>query len=646
MNYPKLFSPITIRGLTLKNRVVMSAMGMLMVGVDKKVNQKLTDYLAARAKGGVGLVYAQCCGIQDSTTPDGFLGIGTDELGESHKMLTEAIHKAGGKAGLQLIQGSINAAPKKILVASEKTGYDGSKIPGMTIEEIKEIIEEYGNAARRAVEAGYDIIELHAAHSYLIHQFLNAGTNKRTDEYGGSFENRARLAMEVIRKIRSVMPEDMPLSMRIGSRDDDFEEGSSIEEMIRFARLAGQEGVDVLSISRGNCEGMSMRINVAPVEIPQGFNLDDARRIHKETGMITAVSGRINHAEMAEKILEDDDADLVVMARAQLADAEFCNKSMEGRDDEVIHCIGCNQGCFDPNLVMEYRYNDVHCTCLRNPAVGREKEFEFVKTKNPKKVMVIGGGMGGMEAAYRLKMLGHEPVVYEASDHLGGQFVLAGATPHKEEFQDAVKECADRLKRLKVEVKLNSKADAAAIESEKPDEVIIAIGSAPIMLKLDGMDKKPTYNSHDVLAGKAKPEGRVAVIGGGMVGLETAELLSSFGNKVSVIEMREDVAIDMGLLRKMCTMENIAKEGIEKYVNARCKAVNNEGVVAETPDGDITVPCDSIVIAVGVKACPSDDLKEACDKNNIPYQVIGDAVKARRALESIAEGAEAAYKIG
>lgn len=645
MKYEKLFSPIQIRGVTFPNRVIQSAMGTLMVGVDKKVNQRVVDFLTARAKGGVGLVYSQCCGVDDNSTPEGFLCIGTDEQGESHKMLTESIHAVGGKVGIQLLQGAVCAAPAKVYVPSDMPGFDGSIIPGMSNDEVHFIVEAFRKAARRAVDAGYDIIEIHCAHGYLQYLFMNPTTNRRTDEYGGDFENRFRLAFETIAAARSQMPEDMPLSIRIPSVDEGFDSNIPTEEIIEFAKRAKEMGVDLLNVSRGNCLTWSTKLNVPPVDIPQGFNVNDGAHIREATGMITAIAGRINHPQMAEEILESGKADMVVMARAQIADPEFCNKAKAGRDNEITYCIGCDQGCYDPHMNPANYTNDVHITCLRNPAVGREREYEFKKTSSPKRVLIAGGGMGGMEAAYRLKMLGHEPIVCEAGDHLGGQFILAGETPRKGEFKQAAFDCAARLDRLGVDVRLNTPVTEELIDEVKPDYVIVAIGAEPISIKLPGMEKKPVYNSHEVLAHKAKPEGVVGIIGGGMVGLETSELIASYGSKVKVIEMQPELAADMGILRKMCTLTSMAEEGIETFVGTKCVSVNEEGIVADRNGEEIVIACDSIVTAVGARSRSTAVLTEACEKRGIPFKVIGDAVRARRALNATGEGAEAAYCI-
>ena len=451
MKYRTLFSPLTVRGLTLKNRVVVSAMGCLMIGRDRKVSQQLADYLGERAKGGVGLIYSPCAAVDTGSCPEGMLAISTDETGESHRLLTEAVHAGGAKCAAQLWQGSAIAFPARVYEPSE-----------------------------------------------------------------------------------TVLPAAL------------------------YPALNGKDLV------------------VPPMT--------------------------------KEEILDEGKVDLVVMARANLADPEFCNKAASGREDEIVYCIGCCQGCFDPHMDPENLLNDTHITCLRNPALGKEKEYAFVKTALPKTVLIAGGGMGGMEAAYRLHMLGHKVVLCEAAGVLGGQFILAGESPRKGEFKKATADCARRL-------------------------------------SLPGAELKPVYNSHDVLAHRAVPEGRVCIICGGMVGLETAEFAAALGCKVTVVEMQGQLAADMGYLRKLCTLAAMAEEGIETIVNARCKAINGTGVIAERDGEELTIPCDTVVTAVGARSKPCDELKAACERLSIKYYVIGDAVQARRALNATAEGAAVAYEI-
>lgn len=642
--YQTLFSPIKIGSMELKNRVILPAMGTRMADEKGHITEKLIAYHKARALGGCALNIVEVAAVHTKSAPAHFVSISEDEHIEGHKKLCDAIHKAGGKAGIQLWQGSIAASMDKkaqILVASDMN-FGQYTIPAVTIEQIQEVIACYGNAARRCAEAGYDCVEFHCAHNYLPHSFLSAGINHRTDEYGGSFENRAKFPLECIRAIKSNLPEGMPIFMRIDAHDDNLENGLTIDDIIKFCKIAKEEGITVLDISRGNIITVASLYEVPPIDVPKGFNVENAAKIRRETGMLTVAVGRINTAEQAEEILEQEKADMVVMGRAQLADPEFCNKAREGKTKDIIYCIGCNQGCYDGFCdVVHFP----HITCMRNPMLGHEEEYKLEEAEAPKKIMIIGGGMGGLETAYVAKQRGHNPIIFEMADHLGGQFITAGQAPGKEEMKDAAVLFGKQVENLGVEIRLNTKVTEDMIKDEQPDEVVIALGASSIDLKLEGMGRKPVYNSHEILDGKCSAEGKVCVIGGGLVGLEAADDLAAKGHKVCVLEMKDKAAEDLGSLRKIAVLQKMARLQIEIVTNAVCKAINEEGVVADKDGKETTFACDSVVMAVGAKANDSSDLVTACEQLEIPYHIIGDAKQARRALNAIHEGFDAAKEI-
>ncbi|WP_426351332.1 FAD-dependent oxidoreductase [Alloiococcus sp. CFN-8] len=644
MSFKKLFTPIKIRGLELKNRIVFPAMGTKMPTKDRFVTDRLINYHVERAKGGCGLNFTEVTSVHTPSAPREFLSIGDDKFIPGIKKLVDAVHSHGGKIGLQLWQGgiavtsygeAITVVPSDLPVNENLTFKAASK------ELIHEIVEAFGQAAKRAVEAGVDCLEFHGGHGYSPHAFLSPVTNRREDEYGGSLENRARYALECIRAIRRNMPEDMPLFMRVVAQDDYSENGLTIEDIISFCKMAGEAGVDVLDVSRGNLANASVKFEVPPVDLPRGFNVDNAAKIRKETGMLTVAVGRINTPDFAERILEEDKADMVVIGRGQLADPYFCQKAMEGREDEIIRCVGCNQGCFDGFVNPDAP----HITCLRNPGLCREGELEFIKTESPKRILVAGGGVAGMEAAMKLKERGHEPIILEASPALGGQFVIAGAAPRKEEIAESALSMAKQVMKEGIEVRLNTPLTLDTLQEVSPDELIIAIGSEPIKLRIPGADLPTVSNSHEVLSGKIMPKGRVAVIGGGLVGLEVAELLTHKVEEITVIEMLDAVAKDLGQLRKICVMESLYKNGVKTITNAQCTEIKENSIIINK-DGELSeVECDSVVIAVGARSRAFEDIKEYCDNNGLTYHVIGDALRARRALNCTQEAWELAASI-
>ena len=386
--FKKLFTPIKIRGMELRNRGIMPAMGTKFAGKASFVTPTLIEYHRLRARGGSGLNIVEVSSVHTPSAPRGFLSISEDEYIPGLKELTDAIHEEGGKAGVQLWQGSLAVGmdqTAQILMASDTPMGPGITLPGVTAEQIQEIVECYGKAAKRAVEAGFDCLEFHCAHNYLPHSFLSGGINHRTDEYGGSLENRARFPLACIRAIRENIPEEMPLFMRIDAHDDYLENGMTIEDTIAFCKMAKEAGVDVLDVSRGNIISAGNKYEVPPIDIPQGFNIENAARIRKETGMLTIGVGRINTPELAEKYLAEDKVDMVVLGRAQYVDPEFMNKAQAGNVDDIDYCVGCNQGCLDG-------FADTNCpqvTCLRNPALGRELTCKIEKTDKPETGRVL-----------------------------------------------------------------------------------------------------------------------------------------------------------------------------------------------------------------------------------------------------------------
>ncbi len=645
MKFEHLFSPITVRGCEFRNRVVFPAMGTKMGSEDRFVTQRLIDYHVARAKGGNGLNMVEVCSVHKPSSPKNFLALSEDVYIPLMRELVDAVHVAGAKVGLQLWQGglAVGSDRESMIVIPDPMPIPGTEytLPGAIPQLLEEIAQAFGAAARRATEAGFDCVEFHCGHNYSPHCFLSSAMNHRTDEYGGSLENRARYPLACIREIRKNVPDSMPIFMRVDAHDDYLENGLTIDDVIAFCKMAGETGVDVLDISRGNFSSNAIKYEVPPVDIPRGFNVENAAKIRKATGMVTVAVGRINDPALAEEILASDKADMVVIGRGQLADPEFCNKAREGREDEIVRCVACNQGCYDGFVNPAFP----HITCMRNPALGREREYALVPTKTPKTVLIAGGGMAGLEAAITLKERGHHPIVVEATDQLGGQFLLAGAAPHKEEMTAAAKWMGLEARREGVEILLNTPVTAETIDRLHPDEVIVAIGAEPIHMNVPGIDLPSVTDSHTVLAGKADLKGRVVVIGGGLVGLEVAEYLSERKHPITVLEMQDAVAKDLGDLRKISVMERLYADGIDIRTNAKCVAIEPTTVTIESEGKQEKIPADSVVVAVGAKSRSSEEIKAKCMAEGIPCHVIGDAVRARRMLNATAEAAAVAREI-
>ena len=640
--FDQLFEPIQIRGMKLRNRVVMSAMGThesVESEDGKGVTDKLIAYHVARAKGGNGLNTVEVTAVDAASAPYGFLSIAQDQYISGFKKLNDAVHANGGKTCIQLWQGGLAVAsdPKaEILVPNDMPLSAEYTVRGISNERLLDIIDKFGQAAKRAVEAGFDCLEFHCAHNYLPHSMLSGGINHRSDEWGGSFENRKKFPLKCIQSIRANMPEDMPLFMRIDCHDDMLEGGLTIEEVIDFCKDAKEYGVDVLNISRGNILTAATLYEVAPVDIENGFNVQDAARIRKETGMITMPCGRINTPEFAEKILEEDKADMVVMARAQLADPNFCNKAKEGKVNQIRYCIGCNQGCYDTFCASLSNPDIKHITCMRNPGLLEEANESLIPTKHPKKVLIIGGGIAGMEAALDLYETGNIPILCEKSSSLGGQFVLAGAILAKRDFKNAVDKMIQDVYESNIEVQLNKEVTKEDIEKIQPDALIVAIGSSPFVLPIQGHEK--CMIAHDVLSGKTQVPGEnVVIIGGGLVGFETDEYLAAQNKKITVLEMKDKALQDLGPLRQITAQFAMAKMPIHIETSTEVEKIEDRVVVTNQKE----YPYDSVIMAVGSK---SNDTS-LYENLGIPTYIVGDCKKAGVALDAFRDAYHAVLEI-
>ena len=642
MLYENLFRPIRIRGLELKNRVKFPATAASMLAEGGYVSKTLIDYHVARVKGGSGLNTTEATSVHAPSAPGGVLNISDDAYLPGLKNLTDAIHAVGGKACVQLYQGGLGTffVDSDVLVFLP-SDYENFGLPGASLELIHEVVQAYGEAAARSVRAGFDAIEFHVAHGYGPHAFLSGAMNHRTDEYGGSLENRARFPRECIRAMRANLPEDFPLIMRIVPFDDEVENGLTSEEVIQFCKLAKEDGVDALDVSRGNLWSSATKYEIAPVDIPRGFNVENAARIKRETGMIVITCGRINDPQQAEDIIAQGKADMVDIGRAQIADPEFCNKARAGQEDDIIRCIGCCQGCIDRCSNVDYP----HISCLRNPAVGREEEFILKPASQPKKVLVAGGGVAGMEAAITLKQRGCDPILVEQSPALGGAFLLAGMAPRRGEVRDAVLSRAYQTQKAGVDIRLNTKVTPHTIQEIKPDEVILATGAAPIALPIPGADLPHVCGYKEVLSGQAQPAGKIVVIGGGLVGLETAEFLADRGNDVSVIEMLGKLGADLGPMREICVTEAMDSSQIKRLPKTKALEIKDHSIVVEKDGHQEEIEVDHVVVAIGSRPESIAEILNFCKEQGLPVHVIGDAVEARSAIDAIAEAAEIARLI-
>ena len=636
MKYEAMFTPIKIRGLELKNRIIMPGMNTKMVQEKHTIGENLVAYHAARAAGGCGLNMFEPCAVVPEIHAPAYMGIYLDKHVEELKKITKAVHDNGGKAGVQIWHGGF--APEFFFDKTNKLQTPDT----LSVDEIHQIVEAFGQAAKKAVDAGFDMLQFHAAHTYLPHEFFSPTINKRTDEYGGSFENRCRFSMEVIRAMRANMPEDMPLFMRHNAMDDLMKVNFTEDEIVEFLNMAADAGVDVMDLSRGNTLTYATVYEVPPYNFEPGFNMENIYKIRQRIKVPVVGVGRLNMPEYANKYIENGMIDLVAVGRAQLSDPEWCNKAREGREDEIRRCIACDQGCYD-SIVDTKR---PHITCTRNPELCFEyKKLEPAETS--KKIMIVGGGYAGLMASEYMKKRGHNPVIYEASDTLGGQMNLAGAAPHKEEMGAAVTWEGETVKKMGVEIHMNTKVTPELIEQEKPDEVVIAVGSDYSAPKIEGLDQANVYTQYQVMKGEADPTGNVIVVGCGVVGSDVARLLHKRGANVTCLELKGP-GNGLGMLCKMCMTEDFGNMEIKTVGGSKVYKIEGNTIYYKYTNrktrkvSDKEREFDSVVICTGITPRSSTDLQEKCEALGIPCTLIGDAKKARTALSAAADG----YKLG
>ena len=640
MSYDALFAPIKLRGLELKNRVVLPGMNTKMVKNKHDIAEDLAAYHAARAAGGCALNIVEPACVCPETHAYLYLGLYTEHHSEELKKVTKAIHDNGGLACVQIWHGGF--VPEAFFDKTNKRETPDT----ITHERIQEIIKQYGASAKLAVEAGFDALEFHAAHTYLPHEFMNPSLNNRTDEYGNqSLENRCRFNLEVIREMRANMPEDMPLLMRLDAIDELMPKVTTLEETIQFINWAAEAGVDAADLSRGNAMSLATVYEVPPYNLEPGFNMDNIAAVKAGISIPVIGVGRVNTPDVADKLIREGKIDMIAVGRGQLVDPEWCNKAKEGRDDEIRRCIGCTQGCYDK--VVDPKAT--HITCTRNPMLCLEYKG-LPKTESPKNVMVIGAGIGGLLCAEFLKARGHNPTVYEASDEVGGQFVLAGKAPKKEEFTKAILWEAEECKRRGIEIKTGVTVTPELIAEVKPDHVVVATGAHYVAPQIPGLDGADVVTAEDVLSGKVMPKGEVVILGGGGVGCETAQYLIAKGVKDVRVMDAKRVGNGMGMLRTMFLDIEYPGDTIKKSNKSKVTSIEDHTINYKFTDkfkktSDKSRHFDTLVVAFGTVSRPTADLTAKCEELGIAYDVIGDAKEVRMGLDATADAYAVAMTI-
>lgn len=637
-----LFRPIKIRGMELKNRLVMAPMVTNYAAEDGSVTQRLIDYLVARAWGGVGLITVEASYVR----PDGRgfrneLGIHKDDLIPGLRELTRLVHEGKSKISLQIFhagrQTSATMTGVQPIAPSPLADPSTGEVPReLSVSEIHEVQDAFVQAARRAKEAGFDAVEVHGAHGYLIGEFLSPFSNRRTDEYGGNLEGRSRFAMEIVQKIRQVVGPDYPIFFRI-SADEYVTGGLDLAQSKAIARLMEGAGVDCISVSAGNYA--SPGLIIAPtLDLERAIFVPLAQGIKSVVSIPVIAVGRLHDPSIADQVIAEGQADMVALGRALLTDPGWPEKAERDQVDEIRPCISCNQAC------INYLLQQQPVSCLVNPGVGREREFAISPAPQSKRVVVVGGGPGGLEATRVLTARGHQVTLFEEDPRLGGEFAVAALAPNKEEFTDSLRWQIRQVYKSGADVRLGHRATADEIVALKPDAVVVATGSRPMVPKLPGLTKARAVVARDVLMGNTVPGPRVAVAGGGGVGLATAEHLALSNREVTIVEATDSVGADTTPDRRYWTLEDLAEHDVGIITDAAIRDLSDGNVVVEHEGHTETIGTfDDVILALGYE--PDRSLIKELEGRVPAIYTIGDAVQVRSAVEAIREGAEVGYKI-
>lgn len=637
-----LFTELKIGSMTLKNRTFMAPMSLGYVNPDGVPGEEQQAYWLARAKGGVGCIITDATTVDPNTPYLGHTLCFRDESSIArYREFTDKIHSYGAK----IIPQITHPGPESICSFSGVTpvssnGYKnsmGQDTRALKPEELPAIIAQYADASWQAKQAGFDGIELHCAHGYmLLGSFLSPLRNTRTDAYGGSLMNRARLLLETVDAIKEKCGADFPIILRI-SGSERAAGGNTVEDMMQLIPALIKHGVDAFEISGGVQYELPNKIIPSHGE-KAGINVEEAAKIKSVSTVPVIVVGKINTPELAETVIREGKADAVVLGRALLAEPEFVHKIQEGRRDEIAPCAGCLVGCVGEQNKRR------PASCVINPFAGKESRLSIEPAEISKKVAVIGGGIGGMAAARMAALRGETVTLYEKEENLGGQILLAAVPPYKEPLINWILFLEHELLRLHVQIKRGHLVNAEEILQSNFDAVILANGSQPIMPK----ESENACTAHQILKGEKKiTQGNVLIVGGGMVGLETAEYLDSekTGNlTLTVIEMKHTMGEGMAPANLVPAMIRLKDIGVNLLTQTRLVSTAGDTVRLETAGEEKELSgFTHIVYAVGSR--PDQELYHAVKDCGKEIYLIGDAKEAGQALQAVADGAAAAMAL-
>lgn len=661
-NYPKLFEPLDLGFTTLRNRVIM---GSMHTGLEEAPDgiQRMADFFAERARGGVALIVTGGFGPNaEGATHPHTKTINNEEDAKKHRVITDAVHAEGGKICMQILHtGRYAFNPNLVAPSAVQAPINPFPPKELDHDGIEKQIQDIVNLAVNAQIAGYDGVEIMGSEGYFINQFLAKRTNHRDDEWGGEYENRMRLAVEVVRRTREATGKEFIIIYRL-SMLDLVEGGSSYEEVLQLGKAIQGAGATIINTGIGWHEA---RIPTIATKVPRAAFTWVTAKFKKELTIPLITSNRINTPEVAEEVLERGDADMVSMARPFLADAHFVQKAQEGRADEINTCIGCNQACLD------HVFSGKMTSCLVNPAACHEKEFIATAAETAKKIAVIGAGPAGLAFATTAAKRGHTVTLFDSSDEIGGQFNIAKQIPGKEEFYETIRYFGKQIELTGVQLKLGTRVSAETLNTGDFDEVVLATGIAPRLPEIEGVDHEKVLGYIDVIRDK-KPVGKkVAVIGAGGIGFDVSEYLSHSGDATSqnIPAFMKEWGVDMSLQarggiegvkaevtespREIYLLQRkkskvgaklgkttgwihrtgLKNKGVNMIPSCTYQKIDDQGLHIEVAGEARILDVDNVIVCAG-----QDPLRELVEGLNKPYQLIGGAdvaseLDAKRAID-------------
>jgi 2,4-dienoyl-CoA reductase-like NADH-dependent reductase (Old Yellow Enzyme family)/thioredoxin reductase len=634
-----LFSPFSIGTLETENHIVMPPMATNYASPEGFSTDRLTAYYVERAKGGVGYITVEHTGIlQQGKASPNMLLISSDEHASRIGEMIDAVHGAGGTIVVQINHGGRQTS--SAVTGSPIVG--PSPIPCPTLGEvprelstgeIEEITDAFSTAAQRVKDAGADGVELHMAHGYLLCSFLSPFSNRREDQYGGDVQGRARFAREVLKSARDRVGPNFPIICRL-SGDEYVDGGLTVDQTKQIAQILEKERADALHISA--CNRASGYLNQPPYYAEEGVFVHLAEAIKSVVNIPVITVGRIRNPIMADRILRDGKADLVSMGRALISDPHMPQKAREGRMEEINFCISCNR------CIHTFRTGPVRCVV--NPEAGNEYRFKISKSDRPKRVWVVGGGPAGLKTSEIAALRGHHVTLFEKDHQLGGRMRLAAIPPQKAILNEFLDYLERRVRGLEITLKLGKEFTPDMLSGEKPDAVIVATGTLPLVPDWPGAENSGALSVDAVLSGRAEVGKRVLVVGAGGIGAETADYLSEMGKEVTLVEMLEEIASDLVAHLRYYLSKRLAEKGVTILTSTKVKELGKGYAVVEDASGTRKIDgFDTIVLAVGSK--PDDRIAKSL-KGKVPeLHVIGDASEPREALEAVYEAEEIALKV-